>query len=207
MRVLICGSIAFDNIMVFQGRFKEHILPEQIHILNVAFLVPELSQVGFTSYFGYPVLEPRTYVSEGFQGTLGFGFPTALGVKVAHPKTPVVSITGDGGFMFAVQELATARQYGIALVTILFDNASYGNVMRDQKRMYEGRDSGSALRNPDFQMFARSFGVQSWKVTDAKGLKVALKEALAANAPALIEVITDIDQETEPWQFLAPMRG
>src|SRR5581483_11363863 len=69
------------------------------------FFVTELSQVGFTSYFGYPVYAPRTYVSEGYQGTLGFGFPTALGVKAAHPDKPVVSIAGDGGFMFAVQEL------------------------------------------------------------------------------------------------------
>ena len=89
-------------------------------------LVIEVSQVGFTSYFGYPVYAPRTYVSEGFQGTLGFGFPTALGVKVAHPDKPVVSVTGDGGFLFAVQELATAAQYGIALVTLLFNNGSFG---------------------------------------------------------------------------------
>ena len=81
-------------------------------------LVIEVNQMGFTSYFGYPVYAPRTYVSEGYQGTLGFGFPTALGVKVAHPDEPVISVTGDGGFMFAVQELATAAQYGIALVTL-----------------------------------------------------------------------------------------
>ena len=73
-----------------------------------AFFVTELTQVGFTSYFGYEVCAPRTYVTEGYQGTLGFGFPSALGVKVAHPDTPVVSITGDGGFLFGVQELATA---------------------------------------------------------------------------------------------------
>ena len=73
--------------------------------------------------------------------------------------------------------------------------------------MYEGRDAGSALRNPDFQMFAKSFGVPSWRVTDAAGLKVAVKEALAATSPALIEVITDIGKEVEPWQFLAPGRG
>ena len=105
-------------------------------------LVIEVSQVGFTSYFGYPVYAPRTYVSEGFQGTLGFGFPTALGVKVAHPDKPVVSVTGDGGFLFAVQELATAAQYGIALVTLLFNNASFGNVLRDQRTAFGNRVIG-----------------------------------------------------------------
>jgi thiamine pyrophosphate-dependent acetolactate synthase large subunit-like protein len=78
--------------------------------------------------------------------------------------------------LFGGAELATAVQHGINLVTILFNNSAYGNVLRDQRRMFDGRGSGSELRNPDFQMFAKSFGVQSWKVTDAAGLKVALKD-------------------------------
>src|SRR6185503_13269082 len=123
-------------------------------------LVPELSQVGFTTYTGaFPVLAPRTYISEGFQGTLGFGFPTALGVKVAHPSKAVVSLTGDGGFMFGVQELATAAQYGIALVTIVFNNNSFANVLRDQQLQFGGRTLGSRLENPDFVRLAESFGV------------------------------------------------
>ena len=169
-------------------------------------LCDEMTQTAYVSWIGFPFHTPRSLVTSGFSGTLGAGFPMALGVKVAHPDRPVVALTGDGGFLFGGTELATAVQHGINLVTILFNNSSYGNVLRDQKRMYEGRDAGSALRNPDFQMFARSFGVPSWKVNDAKGLKVALTEALAANAPALIEVVTDIASETEPWQFLAPTR-
>ena len=172
-----------------------------------AILCDEMTQTAYVSWIGFPFHAPRSLVTSGFSGTLGAGFPMALGVKVAYPDRPVVALTGDGGFLFGGTELATAVQHGINLVTILFNNSAYGNVMRDQKRMYEGRDSGSALRNPDFQMFARSFGVPSWKVTDAKGLKVALTEALAANSPTLIEVVTDIATETEPWQFLAPTRG
>src|SRR5258706_3703793 len=101
------------------------------------FLAEELSQMAFTSKFGYPVYVPRTYVSCGFQGTLGFGFPTGLGVKVAHPDRAVVSLTGDGGFMFAMPELATAVQHGINLVTIVFDNGCYGNVLRDQATRFD----------------------------------------------------------------------
>ena len=86
------------------------------------FLVEEICQAGFTSYFGFPVYEPRTFVSGGHQGTLGFGFPTALGVKAGNPDRAVVSITGDGGFQFGLQELATARRYGVGLVTVLFNN-------------------------------------------------------------------------------------
>ncbi len=170
-------------------------------------LCDEMTQTGYVSWFGFPFYAPRTLISSGFSGTLGAGFPMALGVKVAHPDRAVVALTGDGGFLFGGAELATAVQHGINLVTVLFNNSAYGNVMRDQHRLFDGRDSGSALQNPDFQMFARSFGVKSWRVSDADGLRAALVEALAANAPALIEVVTDIGKETAPWKYLAPGRA
>jgi acetolactate synthase-1/2/3 large subunit len=130
----------------------------------------------------------------------------ALGVKVARPDAPVVAVTGDGGFLFAGAELATAVQHGIGVVTVLFNNGAYGNVLRDQERLYQGRSAGAALRNPDFQAFARSFGVATWKTETADGLRSALSEALAIGAPALIEVVTDIAKEASPWEFIAPRR-
>jgi acetolactate synthase-1/2/3 large subunit len=166
--------------------------------------VTELSQAGFTSYFGYPVIAPRTYISEGYQGTLGFGFPTALGVKVAHPATPVVSITGDGGFMFAVQELATAKQYGIGLVTLVFNNASYGNVLRDQRTAFGNRIIGAALDNPDFMLLAQAFGVEGHRVASPAALKRVLRKALQAPGPVLIEVQVPQGSEVSPWGFIHP---
>ncbi|MGL4242995.1 MAG: thiamine pyrophosphate-dependent enzyme, partial [Beijerinckiaceae bacterium] len=162
----------------------------------------ELSQMGFTSYFGYPVLEPRTYISEGFQGTLGFGFPTALGVKAANPTKPVVCITGDGGFMFAAQELATAAQEGIALVTLVFNNNAYGNVLRDQKTGFGNRIIGAVLNNPDFAALARLFGVKGVSVDTPEGLAAALPKALASGRPTLIEVKVPQGSETSPWEFI-----
>ncbi len=170
-------------------------------------LCDEMTQAGYVSWFGFPFHAPRTLITSGFSGTLGAGFPTALGVKVAMPDRPVVALTGDGGFLFGGAELATAVQFGINLVTVLFNNSSYGNVLRDQRRLFQGRDSGSMLRNPDFQIYAKSFGVPSWRANDAEGLRAALREALAANSPALIEVMTDITQEYAPWEFIAPGRG
>jgi acetolactate synthase I/II/III large subunit len=164
--------------------------------------VTELSQAGFTSYFGYPVYEPRTYISEGYQGTLGFGFPTALGVKIAHPNKPVVSVTGDGGFMFGVQELATARQENIALVTVLFNNNALGNVMRDQKTNFGNRVIGAALENPDFMTLAKALGVDGHRVSSPAALRPVLAKALAANAPVLIEVEISQGSETSPWEFI-----
>ena len=170
-------------------------------------LCDEMTQTGYVSWFGFPIHSPRSLVTSGFSGTLGAGVPMALGVKVAHPDRPVIALSGDGGFLFGGVELATAMQFGINLVIVLFNNSAYGNVMRDQKRIYDGRDSGSALKNPDFQTYAKSFGVPSWRVTDADGLRKALTEAMAANSPALVEVMTDIGQEYAPWEFLAPTRN
>lgn len=165
-------------------------------------LVPELSQVGFASYYGFPVYEPRTYISEGFQGTLGFGFPAALGVKVAHPGRAVVSVTGDGGFLFAVQELATAVQEGIALTTIVFNNRAYGNVLRDQRTQFGNRVIGAVLHNPDFLDLARAFGVEGHRVDSPEALRPVLTKALQANGPVLIEVSVEQGSEASPWEFI-----
>lgn len=166
------------------------------------FFVEEICQVGFASIFGFPVYKPRSFVTAGFQGTLGFGFPTALGVKVAFPDKPVVSITGDGGFMFAAQELATAVQYGINLVTIVFNNNAYGNVWRDQQTAFAGRLLGSELTNPDFVRFAESFGVQAHRVATPESLRPTLERAFAAQAPVLIEVSVARGSEGNPWPFI-----
>jgi acetolactate synthase-1/2/3 large subunit len=166
-------------------------------------LVPELSQAGFTTYTGaFPVLEPRTYLSEGFQGTLGFGFPTALGAKVANPSKTVVSITGDGGFLFGLQELATAAQYAIGVVTIVFNNRSYGNVLRDQETAFGGRVIGSRLDNPDFVRLAESFGVAAERAHSPDELQTALERRLAADRPALIEIVLEPRSEASPWPFI-----
>lgn len=174
-------------------------------------LVEELCQAGFASYFGFPVHRPRTYVSTGFQGTLGFGFQTALGVKAAHPDRDVVSITGDGGFLFGVQELATAVQYRLGLVTVVFNNAAYGNVRRDQETRYGNRLIGADLHNPDFPALARSFGLEGTTVTSATELRDALARALetarATSLPCLIEVRVARGSEASPWPFIHPVKA
>jgi acetolactate synthase-1/2/3 large subunit len=168
------------------------------------FFCEEISQMGFTARFGFPVYAPRQYVTCGYQDNLGFGFNTALGVKVANPDKAVVSVSGDGGFLFGVQELATAVRYRIALVTIVFNNASYGNVRRDQIERYSGRFLGAELTNPDFVRLAESFGAMGIRVDSPAALKPALERALAADAPVVIEVMGTPGGESSPWPFLHP---
>jgi acetolactate synthase I/II/III large subunit len=168
------------------------------------FFVEEICQVGFTARFGFPVYEPRTYVTCGYQENLGFGFMTALGVKAANPDKVVISITGDGGFMFGVQELATAVQNKINLITIVFNNRSFGNVRRDQQNSFGGRLIGEALANPNFVKLAESFGVVAYRAESPAELKLALARGLAQNAPVLIEVPSEPGSETSPWPFIRP---
>jgi acetolactate synthase I/II/III large subunit len=169
-----------------------------------AIVTDELSQVGFASWYGFPVYEPRTFISSGYQGTLGSGFPTALGAKVANPDRPVVAITGDGGFMFGVQELATAVQYRIGVVTLVFNNNAYGNVRRDQRERFDGRVVASDLVNPDFVKLAESFGVGAARVTSPVHFRPALEKALAHGGPYLIDIEVPTDSEVSPWAFIHP---
>ena len=169
-----------------------------------AIVTDELSQVGFASWYGFPVYEPRTFITSGYQGTLGSGFPTALGAKVAHPDRPVVAITGDGGFMFALQELATAVQFKIGVVTLVFNNNSYGNVRRDQRQRFDGRVVAADLVNPDFVKLAESFGVGAARVTSPDHFRPALEKALADGGPYLIAIEVPRDSEVTPWTFIHP---
>ena len=151
-------------------------------------LVSEMTQVGYWSNQGFPVYQPRTYITPGYQGTLGYGFATALGVKAGNPNKKVVSINGDGGFMYTVQELSTMVRHGINLVTVVFNDNAYGNVRRIQTEQFNGRTIASDLLNPDFVKLAESFGIEGRRAKGPEGLRSALRESLAADRPVLIEV-------------------
>ena len=184
-------QMAYLNIL-------REVLPEN------AIVTDELSQVGFASWYGFPIYRPRTFITSGYQGTLGSGFPTALGAKVAYPDQPVVAITGDGGFMFGVQELATAVQFGIGVVTLVFNNNAYGNVRRDQIQRFDGRVVASDLVNPDFVKLAESFGANAARVTSPEAFRPALERALADGGPYVIAIEVPRDSEVSPWAFIHP---
>jgi acetolactate synthase-1/2/3 large subunit len=168
------------------------------------FFVEEIAQIGFAARLAFPVYGPRQYVTCGYQDNLGFGFNTALGVKVANPDKVVISVNGDGGFMFGMQELATAVQYGIKVIAVVFDNASFGNVRRDQTERYDSRFIGAELRNPDFVKLAESFGARAERVSSPAGLRGALERSIAADVPAVIVVQSERGSDASPWPFLHP---
>ena len=147
-----------------------------------------VTQMGFYSWFGFPTYHPRTNLQAGVQGTLGFSFATALGAQVAHPDKKVVCVTGDGGFMFTSNELSTAIRHGINLVTVVFNNGGFGNVKKNQTVDYGGRLIGWDLANPNFVKFAEAFGAMGLRASSPEELRVALRQAFAADGPVIIEV-------------------
>ena len=169
-------------------------------------LVEEITQAGFTARFAFPVYGPRQYVTCGYQESLGYGFQTAVGVKIANPDKCVVSITGDGGLMFGIQELATAVQYGVNLVTVVFNNGAFGNVHRDQSTVFEGRLIGAELVNPDFVRLAEGFGAKGVRASNPAELKTALEEGFGEDGPVLIDVPIETGSEASPWPFAHPER-
>jgi acetolactate synthase-1/2/3 large subunit len=152
-------------------------------------LVNEFTQVGYLAQAAFPIYYPRTYISPGYQGTLGYGFPTALGARVANPHRAVLAISGDGGIGWALPELSTAKKYSIGLVTVVFNDGAYGNVRRSQVEQFDGRLLGTDLVNPDFVELAESFGVRGARATTPAELEGLLRETLGAEAePVLIDV-------------------
>ena len=171
-------------------------------------LVDELTQVGFASRIVYNAYLPRTYLCTGFMGTLGWGFQTALGAKVAKPDVPVISVAGDGGFMFGVQELASAVQHKIGVILLLFNNNLYGNVREMQENLYGNRVIATDLHNPDFVKLAHAFGANGVKVNNYKDMQKAISDAKGESLPTVIEVPIGTGlPSTNRFKALAKVRG
>jgi acetolactate synthase-1/2/3 large subunit len=162
--------------------------------------VEDLTQVGYVGRMALPIYRPRTYIHSGYQGTLGSGFATALGAKAACPDLPVVSVSGDGGFMYNVQELSTALRHGLDIVAIVFADGAYGNVRRIQKDDYGNRLIGVDLLNPNFPKMAESFGAAGVRTTSPEGLRGELRAALKRRGTTLIEVA--VGEMPDPWKIL-----
>ena len=162
--------------------------------------IEDVTQIGFASRLALPVYAPRTFLSPGYQDTLGWGYGTALGAQAASPGRKVVLATGDGGFMFQAAELATAMHHRLPVVVVVFDDGAFGNVRRIQAQAYGNRLIASDLTNPDFVRFAESFGMAAFRATTPDALEDALRRAFALNAPALVHV--PVGEMPSPWDMI-----
>jgi len=169
-------------------------------------LVNELTQVGYLSRIGFEVRQPRTLIGPGYQGTLGYGFPTALGAAVGAKGRRVFSITGDGGFGWGLQELATAARYNLPVSLVVFNDGFYGNVRSIQAKTF-GRNYITELANPRFDDLARAFGVEYARATDPAMLQSVLSESVHMSGPLLVDA--PVGAMSSPWPLLRlqPMGG
>jgi acetolactate synthase-1/2/3 large subunit len=169
--------------------------------------VDEVTQIGHVIRLFWEAYAPRTFLTMAYQGTLGWGLGTALGAKAACPDRPVVCIAGDGGFMFQVQELATAVRHNLAVTFVVFNDNAFGNVQRSQKEDYGNRVIASDLTNPDFMKLADSFGIAHERAASAEALRPALRRAIASNKPTLIECpVGEMPNPFSTLRFMTPVR-
>ena len=152
-----------------------------------AIFIAGMTQVGYYSRPVWPVYHPRTYLSSSYSGNLGFEYPLALGAKVGQPDHAVVSVSGDGGFLYNAQEMSTAMSYKINAVHVVFNDNAYGNVARDLDEAWGGH-YGSMLHNPDFMKLADAFGVHGIRAKDPLEVGRLVADAVQMDRPVLIEV-------------------
>ena len=146
-----------------------------------------------------------SYISPSL-GCMGPGVPSAVAAKLAHPGRMVVSHCGDGGFLMTGQEMATAKQFGADIITIVYNNEGYNSIRMHQVAQYPGRPSGNDLMNPDFAALGSAYGALGLKVNRDDEFLPALKQAMSANRSALIEVSTDLEYVT-PTATLTELSG
>ena len=180
----------------FATQSRLPLLPEIREVLPAdGILSVDVHAIGYASFAEFPVHEPGTFLNPCIGVAMGYAFPAALGAKIAHPDKAVVCFSGDGGFMMGASEMATAMKYGINVVTVVVNDGALSSIKGSQQKDYDGRTVDTDLLNPDFVQFARSFGAYAVRVKDLSDFKSNLRDALAADHPAVIEVLMQDRQE------------
>ena len=168
-----------------------------------AYVVSDVGQHQMFAALHYPFDEPRHWINSGGAGTMGFGLPAALGVKLAHPEGTVVCVTGDGSIQMNIQELSTATQYGIPVVIICLNNHFLGMVKQWQDLIYSGRHSQTYMNSlPDFVKLAESYGHIGIKIATPDELESKLKEAFSIkNKLVFVDINVDESEHVYPMQI------
>jgi len=152
-------------------------------------------EMGYRMHADWPAHGPRRFFYPSNYITLGWGFPAAVGAAVAHEGRPVVSLSGDGGFLMTAQEIATAVRYRLPLIALVHNDSTYGAIKNIQDRVHEGRYLDVELNNPDFLLLAAAYQIPGRRVSGPDELRTAVREALERGGPSLIEI-------PDRWRFL-----
>jgi acetolactate synthase-1/2/3 large subunit len=162
-----------------------------------AIVVNDQTGINYWMEWHFPVLAPRTFLYPVGSATLGYAVPAAIGARLANPDRQVVAVVGDGGFLFSVNELATAVKYGLGIVFLVLNDGRYGAIEYLQERLH-GRSGETELANPDFPALARAFGAAGERVESLDALGGLLARALAADGPTVLELPMAVEP---PWEL------
>jgi acetolactate synthase-1/2/3 large subunit len=176
------GKVSMEQVMT---DMKTTLPGDTMHTVdagNFALWVHKYQEFGTADTFFGPTV-----------GCMGYGVPAAIGAKLAHPKRVAIANCGDGGFLMTGQEMATAVQYGVNIITVVYNNGALATIRMHQEAQYPNRPFGTDFVNPDFAALGTAYGALGIKVTRDNEFLPALKEAIQANRPALIEVMTDLE--------------
>jgi acetolactate synthase-1/2/3 large subunit len=184
---------------IASGQYKGNFVHQGILLQNIQKMLSKDSIItmdsgahgAWVSPF-YKFSHPGTFFAPG-GGSMGFGFPAALGVKLAQPERTVVSITGDGGFMMVLQELETAVRYKIPVIVVVINGFGFANIKEWQLKKYGGREIGNDFSNPDYAQLAKLFGANGERIEKEEDIVPAMKRALSSEMPTVLDVIVDPD--------------
>lgn len=196
MRSLCHCSFGGDEIPISPGKVIKalnEVLPEN------AIVTTEVGQHQMWAMHFLESKRERHFISSGGLGTMGFGFPAAIGAKVAKPNQPVVDVAGDGSFLMVCQDLTTCVEFDIPVVVVVLNNNWLGMVRQWQKMFFKKRYSSTHLgKMPDFTKLAKAFGADGIRVTRPSELNEAIENALKAKVPYIVDVATDPEHDILP---------
>lgn len=190
------------------GRIKPQEVIRELSRLTSgdAVIATEVGQHQMFTALHYRFEKPRTLLSSGGLGAMGYGLPAAIGAQVAFPTRKVIVVAGDGSFQMNMQELGTLAQYGLPVKILVLNNGSLGMVRQWQSLLFEGRFSQSLLSGqPDLVRLAQAYGISGLRATSPQEISQCLREGLAAPGPVLMEFL--VDQEEEVYPMVLPGRG
>ena len=176
---------------------------EAVHALGrasrgEAVIVSDVGQHQMHAARYYPFARPRSHITSGGLGTMGFALPAAIGAKLGAPEREVVAVIGDGGFQMTLQELGTVMQERLPVKVLILDNAYLGMVRQWQSLFFGGRYSEVGLENPDFVRIAEAYGIAAERVSDRADLAEAIDRLLAADGPRLLAVAVGREDDVFP---------